>query len=175
MAAEGWDVVIPATDDKNADSSPPTSWRPAMAAGDELLAEIRNLVPAYREAADGSSYDDEHTAARELADSIEALDEYMKAGGPPPAEWTPATPGWDVIIAFQLDSDHANRACANIQDRYGWTCAVRQRGTQQEVVIPFPIRQNAESRSASSGTNSATPPPCGRPGTRQANRRSTPS
>lgn len=54
---------------------------------DALLAEIRNLVPAYRDAAECSSYDEEHAAATELADSVEALDEHLTAGNLFPAAW----------------------------------------------------------------------------------------
>jgi hypothetical protein len=54
---------------------------------DQALADLRNALTDYREAAEGDSSDDEHDAASRLADAAEGLDGWLSQGGLVPVDW----------------------------------------------------------------------------------------
>jgi hypothetical protein len=58
-----------------------------MADPDKLLADVREALRRFKQAAGGPSGDGEHAAGADLAGSVEAIDEHMKAAGLPPADW----------------------------------------------------------------------------------------
>jgi hypothetical protein len=112
-----------------------------MAAPDELLAEARQAAADWIAAVSDSP--EEWDAADMLVSRFRALDEHMKATGQPPAEWAPLVNGWEAVIPCP-DQTTADQVCAQIVDRYDWSCAVRQRDDEWLVATRWAIRQNAE-------------------------------
>jgi hypothetical protein len=112
-----------------------------MASSDELLADARRAADRYVAAGPDSS--EASVAAVGCLAAFCKLDEHMKATGQPPAEWAPLVNGWEAVIPCP-DQTTADQVCVQIADRYGWSCAVRQRDDEWLVATRWAIRQNAE-------------------------------